>query len=56
MDRTAAAMRLDGKEREGEPLTKVLTTDIGDADISEDSSGQSDDAPPEDGIPDVASE
>jgi branched-chain amino acid transport system substrate-binding protein len=40
----------DGK---GEPLTKVLTTDIGDAEISEDSSGQADDSPPEDGIPDV---
>ena len=40
----------DGK---GEPLTKVLTTDIGDADITEDDSGQADDAPPESGIPDV---
>ena len=43
----------DGK---GEPLTKVLTTDIGDAEISEDDSGQADDAPPESGIPDVDSE
>ena len=39
----------------GEPLTKVLTTDIGDADISEDSSGAGDDAPPENGIPEVDS-
>jgi branched-chain amino acid transport system substrate-binding protein len=36
-----------------EPLTSVLTTDIGDAEISEDDSGQADDAPPENGIPDV---
>jgi hypothetical protein len=42
----------DGK---GEPLTKVLTTDIGDAEITEDDSGQADDAPPADGIPDVDS-
>lgn len=38
----------------GEPLTPVLTTDIGDAEIAEDDSGQADDAPPEGGIPDVA--
>lgn len=37
----------------GKPLTKVLTTDIGDAEITEDDSGQADDAPPESGIPDV---
>jgi ABC-type branched-subunit amino acid transport system substrate-binding protein len=37
----------------GKPLTKVLTTDIGDAEIAEDSSGQADDAPPSSGIPDV---
>ncbi|WP_028644830.1 ABC transporter substrate-binding protein [Nocardioides sp. URHA0020] len=37
----------------GKPLTKVLTTDIGDAEIAEDDSGQSEDAPPESGIPDV---
>lgn len=37
----------------GEPLTNVLTTDIGDAEIVEDDSGQADDAPPENGIPDV---
>ncbi|WP_181312665.1 ABC transporter substrate-binding protein [Nocardioides campestrisoli] len=34
-----------------EPLTPVLTTDIGDAEIVEDESGQADDAPPENGIP-----
>jgi branched-chain amino acid transport system substrate-binding protein len=34
-----------------EPLTPVLVTDIGDAEITEDSSGQADDAPPESGIP-----
>ena len=34
-----------------EPLTKVLVTDIGDAEITEDSSGQADDAPPSSGIP-----
>ncbi|MFP5252627.1 MAG: ABC transporter substrate-binding protein [Actinomycetes bacterium] len=37
----------------GEPLTPVLTTDIGDAEIEEDSSGQGDDAPPESGIPEI---
>ncbi len=36
-----------------EPLTSVLTTDIGDAEISEDDSGQADDAPPENGVPEV---
>ena len=41
------------KDGEGEPLTEVLTTDIGDAEITEDDSGQADDAPPESGIPDV---
>ncbi|WP_182524528.1 ABC transporter substrate-binding protein [Nocardioides dongkuii] len=35
----------------GEPLTPVLTTDIGDVEITEDESGQADDAPPESGIP-----
>ena len=35
----------------GEPLTDVLTTDIGDAEIAADDSGQADDAPPESGIP-----
>lgn len=34
-----------------EPLTPVLTTDIGDAEITEDTSGQAEDAPPESGIP-----
>lgn len=33
------------------PLTPVLVTDIGDAEITEDSSGQADDAPPESGVP-----
>jgi branched-chain amino acid transport system substrate-binding protein len=37
----------------GEPLTPVLTTDVGDAEIAEDDSGQADDSPPEGGIPDV---
>ena len=32
-------------------LTPVLTTDIGDAEIAEDTSEQADDAPPESGIP-----
>jgi branched-chain amino acid transport system substrate-binding protein len=36
-----------------EPLTPVLVTDIGDAAIEEDSSGQADDAPSESGIPDA---
>ena len=44
-------MKLKGGK--GEPLTQVLTTDIGDAEIAEDDSGQADDAPPESGIPDV---
>ena len=34
-------------------LTPVLVSDIGDAPIEEDSSGQADDAPPEGGIPDA---
>lgn len=38
-----------------EPLTPVLVTDIGDAPITKDDSGAGDDAPPEDGIPDVES-
>lgn len=33
------------------PLTEVLVTDIGDAEITEDTSGQADDAPAEGGIP-----
>jgi ABC-type branched-subunit amino acid transport system substrate-binding protein len=37
----------------GEPLTPVLVTDIGDAPIEEDSSGQADDGPPESGLPEV---
>lgn len=37
----------------GEPLTDVLVTDIGDAEIVPDDSGQADDAPPADGIPEV---
>jgi hypothetical protein len=39
------------KGETSEPLTKVLVTDIGDAEITEDSSGQADDAPPTSGIP-----
>ncbi len=35
----------------GNPLTDVLTTDIGDAEIATDDSGQGDDAPPESGVP-----
>lgn len=35
----------------GEPLTDVLVTDIGDAEITTDDSGQADDAPPEGGVP-----
>jgi ABC-type branched-subunit amino acid transport system substrate-binding protein len=35
----------------GNPLTKVLVTDTGDADIAPDDSGQADDAPPSSGIP-----
>ncbi|WP_435743338.1 ABC transporter substrate-binding protein [Nocardioides sp. SYSU DS0663] len=36
-----------------EDLTPVLVTDIGDAEITEDDSGQADDAPPESGIPEA---
>lgn len=36
-----------------DPITPVLVTDIGDAPIEEDSSGQADDAPPESGIPEA---
>lgn len=39
------------KGTNSEPLTPVLVTDIGDAEISEDDSGQADDAPPSSGIP-----
>ena len=39
------------KGETSEPLTKVLVTDIGDAEITEDTSGQADDAPPASGIP-----
>jgi branched-chain amino acid transport system substrate-binding protein len=35
----------------GKPLTDVLTTDTGDAEIAPDDSGQGDDAPPESGVP-----
>jgi hypothetical protein len=35
----------------GNPITEVLTTDIGDAEITEDDSDQADDSPPESGIP-----
>ncbi|HEX5090827.1 MAG TPA: ABC transporter substrate-binding protein [Nocardioides sp.] len=35
----------------GKPLTDVLTTDVGDADIAPDDSGQADDAPPASGMP-----
>jgi ABC-type branched-subunit amino acid transport system substrate-binding protein len=35
----------------GQPVTDVLTTDIGDAEIATDDSGQADDAPPESGLP-----
>jgi ABC-type branched-subunit amino acid transport system substrate-binding protein len=35
----------------GDPQTPVLTSDIGDAEITEDDSGQADDAPPEGGVP-----
>jgi branched-chain amino acid transport system substrate-binding protein len=38
---------------EGEDLTPVLVTDIGDEPITEDESGAAEDAPPEDGIPDA---
>ncbi|GGD24963.1 hypothetical protein [Nocardioides daphniae] len=39
------------KGRGSEPLTPVLVTDIGDAEITEDSSGQDGDAPPASGVP-----
>lgn len=39
------------QEGVGDPLTEVLTTDIGDAEITEDDSGQADDAPAEGGVP-----
>ena len=39
------------KGRGSKALTPVLVTDIGDADITEDTSGQADDAPPSSGIP-----
>ncbi|WP_028650516.1 ABC transporter substrate-binding protein [Nocardioides halotolerans] len=35
----------------GQPVTDVLTTDIGDSEIATDDSGQADDAPPESGLP-----
>jgi ABC-type branched-subunit amino acid transport system substrate-binding protein len=35
----------------GKPLTDVLTTDTGDAEIAPDDSGQGEDAPPESGVP-----
>ncbi|QNN52782.1 ABC transporter substrate-binding protein [Nocardioides mesophilus] len=37
----------------GKELTPVLVTDIGDAPIEEDTSGQSDDAPAESGLPEI---
>ncbi|NPD05293.1 ABC transporter substrate-binding protein [Nocardioides sp. zg-1308] len=47
-----AGMRLvELKGGVGEPLTDVLVTDIGDAEITTDDSGQADDAPPEGGVP-----
>ncbi|QCX27659.1 ABC transporter substrate-binding protein [Nocardioides jishulii] len=39
------------KGRGSEPVTPVLVTDIGDAEITEDSSGQDKDAPPSSGVP-----
>ena len=39
------------QEGVGNPLTEVLTTDTGDAEIATDDSGQADDAPPESGLP-----
>jgi ABC-type branched-subunit amino acid transport system substrate-binding protein len=39
------------QEGVGNPLTEVLTTDTGDAEIATDDSGQGDDAPPESGLP-----
>lgn len=41
------------KDGVGESLTEVLTTDLGDAEITEDDSGQADDAPPSSGLPEV---
>ena len=41
------------KQGAGEPLTPVLVTDIGDTEITEDDSGQAEDAPPESGVPDA---
>ncbi|WP_244929921.1 ABC transporter substrate-binding protein [Nocardioides sp. W7] len=35
----------------GDPRTPVLTSDLGDAEITEDASGQAEDAPPESGVP-----
>lgn len=35
----------------GEPITDVLVSDIGDAEITTDDSGQAEDAPPESGVP-----
>lgn len=47
-----SGMRIVELEGRGsKELTPVLVTDIGDAEITEDSSGQADDAPPESGIP-----
>ncbi|WP_248583134.1 ABC transporter substrate-binding protein [Nocardioides sp. InS609-2] len=37
----------------GEPLTPVLTTDIGDAEITEADAAQAEDSPPESGIPEA---
>ena len=41
------------KGGQGEPLSPVLVSDIGDAPIEEDTSGQGDDAPAESGLPEV---
>lgn len=47
-----SGMRLVELQGKGsKELTPVLVTDIGDAEITEDSSGQADDAPPESGVP-----
>ncbi|MBC2934823.1 ABC transporter substrate-binding protein [Nocardioides sp. zg-1228] len=47
-----AGMRLvELKAGVGEPVTDVLVTDIGDAEITTDDSGQADDSPPEGGVP-----
>ncbi|KAJ1683841.1 hypothetical protein LUZ63_020986 [Rhynchospora breviuscula] len=43
-------VRLEGGA--SQPVTDVLTTDVGDAEITKDDSGQADDAPPSSGIPD----